>query len=722
MKLIITLAALTLAGVSAAAEPGGLPFETRRDASRRWGKHLVPVQIWLQKWEGRLPANFYGGAVADYREKRPFELTGLAVDERTIWLPDLGMDERFVARMTAGQTPQPAALESFFLGTPGCVVRTETPLPGIDPIRFSPAPKPLEQILSLEAEFQNGRWCHALKPAGSDYRHGAGASWLDVPAGALILDRELRPVGFSLSGRAGLENSPDIWLGAEIAAQPVLKLDDIEGVRKAVWEKLRPLSPTVSGSFRREEEEPDGRRRQFRMRADPDETPHEFLTSGYVVGPNRILVNHGLDRDSAVRLERIVVRFDGEERTARFVGALRHFHLFLVEVEGAPLPAQIDLSSPASFGLSQPLLAACADHSMGRRREMVEFNRVHDFLWGFRGALEPILRRFPRPGTMALNPADHSIQGVVIEVDREEDFEFPRQRGRSSGEIDLRLVTLAELKHLLEGGAAIDTRLVPGASEKEKEMVWFGADFQPLTRDLAKNQGVEIATRGGEVGLIALEIHPGAPARRAGLERGDILLSFREEKEPEPHELLGRQEMYREDFHQMTLPDDLPEEVLAEYLADAGPPWRSPRTSLTEKLTHIGAGRRVELVFLRAGQEKKVWLPLDVAPADFESARKFKSEILGLTVKDLTYEVRSHYRLPADAPGVVVAKVEPGEKAAIAKVLPFEVLVSVNQQPIRGIDELRRLLDDFARKDEADKTLELKLDRLGKSRLVRIRL
>ncbi len=723
MKAFLTLAALIFANVSSAAESVGLPFETRREASRRWGKHLVPVQVWLQKWEGRFPTHFYGATVSDYKEKRPYESIGLAVDERTIWLPDLGMDERFVARMTAGQPPQPANLESFLLGTPGCIVRTVTPLPEIEPIQFAPAPKQLEQILSLHAEFLNGRWCHTLKPAASEYRHGVGAEWLDVLVGALILDRELRPVGFCLSDRLGIEKSPDVWLGLEISAQPTLNFDDLDAVRKAVWEPLRPLVPTVWGSFRREEEEPEGRRRSFhRMRGDADDSPSEFLTSGIVVGPNRILVHHGLDRESAVRLERIVVRFEGEERAARFAGAFRQFHAFLIEVEGAPLTARIDLASPGGFSLSQPLFGACADHSTARRRELLEFNRVKDFVWGYRAVLEPILQRFPRPGTIMLSPSDRSIQGVVIEVNREDELEFTRQRGRSSDEIDLRLVTIPELRHLLDGGAAIDPRLVPGGPEKEKEVVWFGADFQSLTRELAKSQGVEIPTRGGEVGIIVLAVHPGAPAQRVGLDRGDILLSIRQADEPEPHEIQSRMEMVREEFHPMAPPEDLPEEMIEEYLANAGPPWRSPRNSLTEKLTHIGVGQRVELVFLRAGQEKRAWLPLEVAPADFESARKLKIEILGLTVKDLTYEVRSHYRLAPDAPGVVVAKVEPGEKAAIAKVLPYEILVSVNRHPIRGIDELKQVLDAFAGKDDGDRTLELKLDRLGKSRLVRIRL
>jgi S1-C subfamily serine protease len=70
---------------------------------------------------------------------------------------------------------------------------------------------------------------------------------------------------------------------------------------------------------------------------------------------------------------------------------------------------------------------------------------------------------------------------------------------------------------------------------------------------------------------------------------------------------------------------------------------------------------------------------------------------------------------------VVVAKVEPGGKAAVAKVGPFEILVSVNGKVIRDVEEVRRMLEASSGKDAPEKVLELKLEKMGKSRLVRIR-
>ncbi|MGH9361107.1 MAG: PDZ domain-containing protein, partial [Thermoanaerobaculia bacterium] len=157
------------------------------------------------------------------------------------------------------------------------------------------------------------------------------------------------------------------------------------------------------------------------------------------------------------------------------------------------------------------------------------------------------------------------------------------------------------------------------------------------------------------------------------------------------------------------------------FLAHRGPPWRGPRNSLNQRLTRIGEGRRVELVYLRQGKEGRALATLETAPPDFESAREHKVPDLGLTLKDLTYEVRTHYRLKQDSPGVVVAKVEPGGRAAVAKVLPFEILVSVNGRAVRSIEEFQRVLAAERASEGGDRVLEFKLERMGKSRLVRIR-
>ena len=51
-------------------------------------------------------------------------------------------------------------------------------------------------------------------------------------------------------------------------------------------------------------------------------------------------------------------------------------------------------------------------------------------------------------------------------------------------------------------------------------------------------------------------------------------------------------------------------------------------------------------------------------PPSYDSAPKYKQEALGLTVRDMTYEVRRYLQKKDDDPGVVISKIELGSKAS----------------------------------------------------------
>jgi PDZ domain-containing protein len=711
---------LLLLAPATAGEPARLETGLARKVIDRWGANLVTVEVFLQRSEGEDPSRSKW-VKEEYSEKRPLEMAGLAVDPRTIWLPEPDLERRFIPRLAVriqpGKPAIPVQLVGTFLKLPGWVARTEEPMGGVEAIDFASWDGGVEGLVTLGAAFARGERVLTVSRAGGEYWKAGGAYWSQVPVGVLLVDKDLRPVGYSSSGMVGLENAPDLWRGKEIAAGPVIDFGAFDASRKALLGQVAPFTLTVRGFFRHEEEEEGRRFRRFHSyRGGGDgESRNDFLACGYALTPKRVLVNYGLDQDSAIRLERIVIRSGGEERPARFLGAFEDYRAFLIEPEGADLPGAPDLSPEGPLAISQPVIAVTADHQTSRRRDIVELNRISDFSTGYKGVVEPILERFPRPGTVLLGAEDHAFLGAVVEVTREsEDDELHRFRATQTG-IDLRILRPAELRRLfVEGKAPFDRRLTPRSSEHEKDMVWLGIDFQPLNRDLARSHGVELATRGGELGLIVLEVHPASPAAQIGLAPGDILLTLKEENE-EPVELRGRGDYGREEFLD-GLSEEGPEEG-EELSPMSGPPWRSPRNSLNERLTRIGEGKQVELVWIHEDKEARGSVKLAWAPPDFENARKYKAEDIGLTVKDITYEVRAHYRLSADAPGVVVGKVERGSKAAIAKVAPFEILVSVNGKVVRNVDEFRQALEQSA---AGERTLELKLERMGKSRLVRM--
>jgi S1-C subfamily serine protease len=132
-------------------------------------------------------------------------------------------------------------------------------------------------------------------------------------------------------------------------------------------------------------------------------------------------------------------------------------------------------------------------------------------------------------------------------------------------------------------------------------------------------------------------------------------------------------------------------------------------------LMTIGEGETIKLTWLHEGEEVTRDYTIELAPPDFMSAKKYKNKEIGLTVKDMTYEVRTALRLPDDKAAVVVAKIEPGSPAEVARIEPFELIAAVDGQPVGSAQEFEERIKAAL---AAGRTkLRLTIEYLGKSRL-----
>jgi len=82
---------------------------------------------------------------------------------------------------------------------------------------------------------------------------------------------------------------------------------------------------------------------------------------------------------------------------------------------------------------------------------------------------------------------------------------------------------------------------------------------------------------------------------------------------------------------------------------------------------------------------KRVDLAVEEGPVHHEAAPLRKSESLGTTVRDLTYEVRRYYQLDDAVAGVIVSKVERGTRAAVAGLRRFDIVLRVDDQPVPDV-------------------------------------
>ncbi|MCP4712736.1 MAG: PDZ domain-containing protein [Planctomycetes bacterium] len=204
-----------------------------------------------------------------------------------------------------------------------------------------------------------------------------------------------------------------------------------------------------------------------------------------------------------------------------------------------------------------------------------------------------------------------------------------------------------------------------------------------------------------------------------GLTEGDVLLKLQAPETAWPIELsMGRGDEY-------TGPDlesiEIPQQFAAMGMQQPRRrPWPSRDKSLTRMLKDIGEGAEVELTYLHVGQEVKNSFVIEQSPPDALSAAKYKDDELGLTVKDLTYEVRAALFLPEDAKGIVISKVEQGMPAGLARIQTFELIRALDGEDVGSVMQFEAMIKNAQEEDK--ESVRITVEWLGKTRLADLKI
>ena len=162
----------------------------------------------------------------------------------------------------------------------------------------------------------------------------------------------------------------------------------------------------------------------------------------------------------------------------------------------------------------------------------------------------------------------------------------------------------------------------------------LGVTVQAVTADMASSLGLKQTG-----GAIVSSVAEGSAAERAGVKRGDVIVSFNGQTVRDTNGLRNR-------------------------VADAGP------------------GSTADVVVVRDGAEKHLSVKLDEASRD-RSARRGDGEERSSDKSALGVSVAP------DAKGLVVEDVDPDGRAAAAGIRAGDVIVEVNRQAVKSVDDLR---------------------------------
>jgi serine protease Do len=195
---------------------------------------------------------------------------------------------------------------------------------------------------------------------------------------------------------------------------------------------------------------------------------------------------------------------------------------------------------------------------------------------------------------------------------------------------------------------------------------WLGVYIQEMTPELAKSFNLEAPK-----GVLVAQVTSNGPAAKAGLQSGDIILSYN-----------GKEIQNPRDF------------------------------SLAVAETKVGVP--AELKVLRDGNERTFHVSIGERPDDVAQdngeAQEEQHGRLGITVENITPEVAREMNL-STARGALVTEVRPGSPADEGGVRQGDVIVNINHAPVRSASDLQSAVRGL----KQGQTVLLQIDRQGQS-------
>ncbi len=643
--------------------------------------------------------------------QQTLDVWGVAIDAETILMPDYtlrGKDVDKIVATTADGKSFEVAFHAMLRNFDGVLLRPKEKA-ALTPIAFDTFEK-FELGTSfyvVHVERVDKQWHLNVSPyIVTNLPLNDQKDWLLIDRlreGSIVFDAKGRCVGIPFDQylwvRADGRNS---FIGESILKDERLLFDDL-GKRE------KEIQKSVSGSLKKVEVMlRDDRPRDY---YDPEPQSARAALFGLPLDDRgTLLLPQEFTRDIVNKIEELRVVDKGKLHPCQFVGSFKDFGAILVRVEGVKTDA-IHRGDLAELEPGALFFTITVEERFGRTFAKVGTNRVFRVEKGQKGQWHLDAHRPIKSGAYILDYEGKPV-GFYSGSKKEEDLEQAgmeedRYRYRRyQPDFQKHIFLFGGLKDVLaEPGPHFDPRAVPMTKKEEKTLVWLGVEYQELDKNLAESLGIQERdlTNEGKRGMLLTDVYPGSPAEKMGLKADDVLITLT----PEGGSAIDlapendRFDRYR-------------------YRPEGYTPWRPRKNYLTSLLTSLGPGKKATFTYLRGTEKKTADVVLEQSPVDYDTSEKFKDDGLGFTVKELTYEVRYFQKLEANAGGVVVAKIESGSKAEVAKMQMLSIVTRVNGAAIKDLAHFKEMLEKT--RAEKAKTITFTVQTFGQTRLVDLEL
>lgn len=649
-------------------------------------------------WAKRCPncGNFHSLNDESYiTEERPLETPGFIIAPNRVVAPDIIVNPRFVKNVSVcfGDQKIPATVAGYFKNRNAVLLELKEALKNSSPVVFDKNVS--EPFFALTYESLNGGWTSNIQSVGGMTTVRGASSFSVCPQNSLIIDSAGTVAGISLDGELPTDGS---WKGSPLEWQMM----PFSGMQ-AVLEKTKKLAETGIFSIRLNFRQPRQQPGAMMFSGNDERNATLFNTTGVLVGEKTLFIPVSLDPSVTGRLEKITVfKAGGESVEASFSGSISDFGAFVATVE-KPIGQPVTLASGIITDYRNSLLVEAEVQEEAEKISVrISHDRIAAFETGWRQKVYPEFpgRRkssyvFDLEGNLVVMPVPIRTRMVSKEQWSKDD------------PIEMPAATIKEVLANIDQNK--DPQNVPLSEQDEKRMAWMGVDLQPLDENLAVANGISHLTDKGRTGALVVNVYENSPAGKAGIKTGDIFLRIYLENQPKPLEIKVTDYFPRnQDF-----PWDRLGEIPEAYFERIPIPWTSSDNWINRRLTEVGFGSKFKAEFARGADVFTKDFVVEQSPAIHETAPKFKSAGAGLTVRDITYEVRQFFQMAQDDPGLIISRVEPGGKASVSGIKPFEIITHLNDIPLKNVQEFEKALEN-------QKELKLSVKRMSEGRIVKL--
>lgn len=714
--ILIVLVSMTAPALSRAACSAA--SEDPAEIAQRLQGSLVRVEYTLRYDKGQAPAGgvtercpscgAYHSQTGDdaVTQERPLEAAGYLIASDRVLTGDLFMHPRFIdkTQVVLGGESVGARPVAYARTEHAMILQLDRPLKAGKPLQFISAGD--EKGLSVvNYSLLNGAWTTTINglSLGSVNVTEDGVAFRPMSEPGLIVTEQGAPVAMSLSGElpAGdaWQQSPEKWEWIDAAQYDMLLA---QAQRAADGGVLRARLDLRS------------------PRADESESPWDYYGYGdsessdateietlcVLLDANTAVILSSLKADVTARLEHITIFPVGSDDgvSATFRASLRDYGALVATLD-EPMPAAPEWADADIRSYRNQLLIGAKVFLQGADRiAYYSHERIERFDVGWRRQLYPVVPGDDE-GRFIFDASGRLVALPIIKRDR------PGAEERWSDPSPI-LTAASQLSEALKDiDANADPNNTPLSEEEENRIAWLGVIMQSLDSELARQLGVSEVSHDGAVGGLVTFVYPDSPAALAGIETSDVLLRISADSLPAPLDV----EVSEEDEFGSAFPWQQLDEVPEEYFEMIPTPWPKVNNAFNKKLTAVGFGTPIRLEYARDGQVNTAEMSVTQSPLYYAAAPQYKSDPLGLTVRTMTFDVRKYFQKADDEPGVIVARVEPGGKASVGGVKPYEIITAVNDVPVHSREEFREAI-------AGQSELRLSMLRMTRSRLVKITL